>query len=186
LKNGEVVEKMEGRYDSYGRVFVDGGSHKLLAEPATDEEIPEINEQETYKGQESFNWQYNDWHSLVDQTIRTEEVLSVSEEEYEKLPPLEQLKIRSQSPTRFIQDHEDGFAAYHKECYNGEIPTTGSKGDPNQGWGEWTFCAECGEDIHEDDAHPVDGSSLDYCKECASKYAVDNDEKIIERLTEND
>lgn len=30
----------------------------------------------------------------------------------------------------------DGIAAVHSKCYKGNIPTTPSEDDPNQGWGE--------------------------------------------------
>jgi len=36
----------------------------------------------------------------------------------------------------FDKDPSNGFAYYHDWCYNGQIPTTQSDGDPNQGWGE--------------------------------------------------
>jgi hypothetical protein len=113
LKDGKPVEKMEGRYDSYGCVFTLEGKHELYVENEYD--IEEINPQKTSTGLTSFNWQYKPWRNIIRQTIRTKQV-----GEY----------------TRFIFDHEDGFAAYHKWCFDGYIPKTGSKSDPDQGWND--------------------------------------------------
>ena len=35
----------------------------------------------------------------------------------------------------FSYKNNTGFAVYHEQCYNKQIPRTISKDDPNQGWG---------------------------------------------------
>ena len=62
LKEGTIVEKIEGRYDSYGKVFSKGGSHKLLTTPIG--EIDKHFKQEKKKGK--IVWEYDDWGNLVD------------------------------------------------------------------------------------------------------------------------
>lgn len=43
----------------------------------------------------------------------------------------------------FDDESGDGIATIHTKCYNGIEPTTKSKDDPNQGWGEdWEFLTE--------------------------------------------
>lgn len=36
----------------------------------------------------------------------------------------------------FGEDASSGVAAVHEKCFNGEVPTTRSQHDPNQGWGD--------------------------------------------------
>jgi len=72
LQKGEVLEEMQGNYNSYGEVF--------------DEE-----------------WT-NEWENIVD--------------------------------LKFNGRDEDGIAAIHTDCWKGNIPTTQSESDENQGWGK--------------------------------------------------
>lgn len=44
----------------------------------------------------------------------------------------------------FDRSNTDGIAAVHERCFTGEVPTTQSADDPNQGWGD-------GEDEEYDD-----------------------------------
>jgi len=78
LKEGTVVQTLEGQYDSYGRVF---------------------------KGTttDSVHWDMP-WSDVCD--------------------------------LMFDKDKGSGLAAVHKRCFTGNVPTTQSDDDPNQGWGE--------------------------------------------------
>ena len=58
LLDGKVIEKMTGRYDSYGRVFKKGGTHELLVKPI---EEPDPQDQRD----DSIAWQYATWSTLV-------------------------------------------------------------------------------------------------------------------------
>jgi len=78
LKDGIIIEEMEGEYDSYGRVFKPGNK-------------------------ESINWSIP-WNDVCD--------------------------------LMFHKEKNNGIAAIHSKCDEGEIPTKRSKDDPNQGWGE--------------------------------------------------
>jgi hypothetical protein len=62
LDKGKVVEEMTGAYDSYGRVFQDGGTHKMLSEP-----IEEHDNWET--DGESIEWKYAKWGTLVEMSF---------------------------------------------------------------------------------------------------------------------
>lgn len=97
LYNGNVVEKMEGRYNSYGEVFKEDGTCELIGIPIQ----KNIKVDET---DDSFTWNFDEWKNLVDYS--------------------------------FSPNQSEGFAYYHKKCYNGETPTEKSLPDPNQGWGE--------------------------------------------------
>lgn len=78
LKDGIIIEEMEGEYDSYGRVFKPGNK-------------------------ESIKWEM-EWGDVCD--------------------------------LMFAKKRDNGIAAIHSKCYNNEIPTERSHGDPNQGWGD--------------------------------------------------
>ena len=87
LREGHVVEKMEGEYDSYGGVFAPDSSS-------------------------SVKWTMP-W-SRFDAGEEEEHVCSLM----------------------FSKNLQNGIAAVHSKCFKGEIPTTRSEDDPNQGWGE--------------------------------------------------
>ena len=87
LKNGKVIEKMSGQYNSYGQVFIEGTQREDVK----------------HSLKKSEEWKM-DWGDICD--------------------------------LQFNGNEEDGVAAYHDKCYDGEIPTEHSEGDPNQGWGE--------------------------------------------------
>lgn len=43
----------------------------------------------------------------------------------------------------FDDDPSNGMAAVHTKCWTGNVPTTQSEDDPNQGWGEdWEYFAD--------------------------------------------
>lgn len=62
LVKGKVVEKMSGRYDSYGRVFKDDFStHKLLVKPIGEIDDHDKNAKDRYEV-----WEYTKWVDMVD------------------------------------------------------------------------------------------------------------------------
>ena len=77
LKDGKVIEKMYGNYDSYGGVFDGGG--------------------------DSFEWT-TEWCEVCN--------------------------------LMFDEEHNNGIAAILDVAFTGQIPTTRSEADPNQGWGK--------------------------------------------------
>ena len=107
LSDGQAIEKMEGRYNSYGEVFKIGGKHEYFlhaninSNPNT---TKWLDRDGGLDGDGSFEWKHSRWEHLIDM--------------------------------HFNKNPSDGFAAYHKECFDGVLPTTQSGDDPNQGWGE--------------------------------------------------
>lgn len=116
LKEGEVVQEMEGEYDSYGRVFVDNTQrsdvqHELRESTEWGNPFPEKppTENELYfmKNGEPLDT----WGRVCD--------------------------------LMFSGDSRNGIAAVHTKCFTGKVPTTKSDDDPNQGWGEeWEYFAD--------------------------------------------
>ena len=97
LKDGKVIQKMSGEYDSYGRVFKDGTQNPDVKHDLRESEY---------------------WKSPID-------------------PEKDENKSWSDvCDLLFDDDKSNGIAAYHQACYEGEVPTTRSYDDPNQGWGE--------------------------------------------------
>lgn len=125
LKNGRVIEKMYGNYDSYGRVF---GTKK--------------NDDNDWTKFSSLNWKLS-WGECCD---------------------------------LHHNDRNDcGFAAYHAKHYNGQIPTTISENDPQQGWGTMTNTdlVECPEHLVFPD--PIEDTSLKEFEEWIDKAPMDYD-----------
>ena len=60
LHKGKIVERMVGEYDSYGRVFIKGGRHELLAEPISEGDEKEDN---------SYVWEYASWSDICSDKI---------------------------------------------------------------------------------------------------------------------
>jgi hypothetical protein len=87
LKDGKVIEKMYGNYDSYGRVF-------SAVKEDDDTSMTEFS---------SYKWNLP-WGEVCD--------------------------------LMFDNDTSNGIAAVLDEVFTGEIPTTRSEDDPNQGWGD--------------------------------------------------
>lgn len=111
LKDGEVVQKMEGEYDSYGRTFInetqrEDVQHDLRKSHYWKDPTPEIALEEY--------WQKDgiDNPSNHGYWLRVCSLMSDS------------------------SSSDNGIAAYHDKCYSGQIPTTQSLSDPNQGWGD--------------------------------------------------
>jgi len=109
LMNSKIVEKMSGRYDNYGRVYKQGGTHECYQK--TDFE----NDEES----NGINWAYASWHHIVDLCFadRWKDV---------------------DGYTHYKEINPSGIAAYHQACYTNQIPTLSSMNDRNQGWGENT------------------------------------------------
>lgn len=87
LKDGKVIEEMQGHYDSYGRVF------SGIKDP-NDTSMTETS---------SFKWKM-DWNDVCD--------------------------------LMFDKDKSNGIAAVLEKYWDGNIPTTRSADDPEQGWGK--------------------------------------------------
>jgi hypothetical protein len=66
LVKGKIVETMTGRYDSYGRTFKDGGSHKLVVSPKMKMK-PEV--KTPSMADDSFEWEYSKWEDMVDMSF---------------------------------------------------------------------------------------------------------------------
>lgn len=87
LKDGDVVQDMEGEYDSYGRVFTEDRSDSIHWDnPFPDKPTD------------------RPWGHVCD--------------------------------LMFDKDASNGIAAIHSKCFHGNIPTTRSEVNPNQGWGD--------------------------------------------------
>lgn len=101
LRDGKVIQEMEGEYDSYGRVFTKDRKDSIYWNDPTPE-IP-LDEYWAKKGvNDPSNHGY--WGRVCDL--------------------MHGLGSRN------------GIAAIHTKCFTGEIPTSQSEDDPNQGWGE--------------------------------------------------
>ena len=95
LKDGEVIQQMEGEYDSSGRTFIDGTQSKEVKHDL----------------RESHEWQ-------------------------KVFPDNDRDAWSDVCNLMFSEEFGNGIAAFHEECYSGEIPTVRSQSDPNQGWGD--------------------------------------------------
>ncbi len=108
LKDGKVIQEMEGQYDSYGRVFKEGTQcadvkHELMEsenwnDPFPEKELSNYEQEEKDKGDKDWAW-----HRVCD--------------------------------LMFSRSSADGIAAVHSKCFM-EVPTSRSEDDPNQGWGD--------------------------------------------------
>ena len=100
LKDGKVIQEMEGEYDSYGRVFINDTQKSQVWKDPFPEKAPTNNDQ-YFIDKKDDHWIWLRVCSLL-----------------------------------HSNDNSNGIAAYCKKCDNGEIPTTRSDNDPNQGWGD--------------------------------------------------
>lgn len=126
IKDGKVIEQMQGEYDSYGCVFIEGTQCKDVKYPLResqrwehDEEIRKDNGERHYAQtlayyDREFQQRYEEWKDH--DPIRAE--LAHSQIQTDPLP---------------IRD-DCGIAAIHVRCYK-EDPTIISMDDPDQGWG---------------------------------------------------
>jgi hypothetical protein len=110
LDKGEVVEMMRGKYDNYGRIYIEEGKHKLYRKYDPEDKLGPKQEGD------SFKWQYKPWGELCNMEFGDSWIDSYG-------------YIHSGSFT------SSGFAYYHEACYHKQIPQTTSRLDPNQGWG---------------------------------------------------
>ncbi len=109
LKKGKVIHKMEGDYDSYGRVFIDDTQrkdvqHDLRESQEWSDPFPEQPKKNSYDD----NWG---------------RVCSLMSAHAYGL-------VKTKKAAEAY-----GMAAFHTKCYKGVEPTTKSEQDPNQGWG---------------------------------------------------
>ena len=108
LKDGKIIQNMEGEYDSYGRVFIAG----------TQDETVE------HSLQNSVQW--ND---------PTPDILPSENDQYFIDRADDHWKWQRVCELMFSDNDNSGIAAIHSECFK-ELPTIQSESDPNQGWGE--------------------------------------------------
>lgn len=106
LKNGKIIQQMEGEYDSYGQVFIDDTQrgdvkHPLRKAAQWKNPNPDVpfDESDTRMGKEHAIW------------LRVCDLMHDS------------------------KDRSNGIAAIHSKCFKKE-PNTRSERDPNQGWGK--------------------------------------------------
>ena len=108
LNKGEVIQEMEGQYDSYGRVFIEGTQdesvrHDLKKSVQWEDPFPDVppsKHDQYFIDKDDDHWK---WSRVCD--------------------------------LMFTEDDDTGIAAVHSKCFK-EVPTTDSNSDPNQGWGE--------------------------------------------------
>lgn len=163
LKDGKVIQEMEGEYDSYGTVFKPKTSivSKVLnkGRDSFKWDCPEI--REAIKGKERkikvIGLEHTMWHAVTDLISKGEGyrnpgyglplVDDVDYEVWSKIYTtcdLEDALETLNSRRNKIDDREwlkepepgNGIAAIHSACYTGTPPTTLSPHDPNQGWDE--------------------------------------------------
>lgn len=109
LKEGNIIQRMTGEYNSYGTVFIDNTqssevSHSLRESAQWDNPFPEreLDEREQrMAADDSDHWK---WSRVCD--------------------------------LMFDRDIASGIAAIHIGCFDGELPKYQSQNDPNQGWGD--------------------------------------------------
>lgn len=127
IKDGKVIEMMEGEYDSYGRVFIDGTQCKGVKHPLRD----------------SLAWKHQKCISASFSEL--DYAMYLAHRDIECRQMYEDLKVTDpdradyylaqiQTEPRPIRD-DWGIAAVHSRCFK-ENPTTISELDPNQGWGD--------------------------------------------------
>ena len=147
LKDGEVIQQMQGDYDSYGRVFIDNTQDPSVQHGlrlSRQWEAAEPLDQETVRicGEETAIWhtvchlmekgnghkfkKYFDWSTVKDLSDVDQ---FRAYEEFQKLPPVWEYG------KGFEPKPGNGIAAIHTACYKGVPPTTKSDDDPDQGWG---------------------------------------------------
>lgn len=152
LKDGQVVQEMEGDYDSYGRVFINGTQDPTnpntirLSQQWRDPtpEIPPTEHDKYFISRDDDTWI---WHRVCDLMSKGEGTLVLKYfdwEAHEHLPFDECIKLEREFEKTnrewvYLKGHEpkpeNGIAAIHSKCFKA-IPTTKSDRDPDQGWGE--------------------------------------------------
>lgn len=109
LRDSKILQEMEGEYNSYGSVFVDGTQrgdiqHELREslywnDPDPDTPLDDYDQKSLDKGDKDVYW-----HRVCNM--------------------------------HFTNNKSEGFAAIHSKCFKGNIPVYQSEDDPNQGWGD--------------------------------------------------
>lgn len=146
LNKGKVVHEMEGEYDSYGRVFIDGTQDNTvdfdLRESATWDcaAVQELINQESnplrieYYKDDPEGAAWNAVCRLMDKAEGIKEFPTISQ--MEKMSHEELMQILREEKTSWIEEPDPscGIAAVHSNCFK-TIPTTCSERDPDQGWG---------------------------------------------------
>ncbi len=121
LKDGKVIQEMEGDYDSYGRVFKDG-----TQDPSVKHSL-----RESVHWKEPFpDKRFRDTHPdpFVERSLQASiDALDAVDDDREAWSKVCDLM--------FSKNPANGIAAIHSKCFTGEVPTTKSDDDPNQGWG---------------------------------------------------
>jgi hypothetical protein len=122
LQDGKVVEQMEGEYDSYGCVFIDGTQAEGVNHP--------LRQSRNWKNQEGISEAF-DCMEFARRHKYWEDV-EILLDECSAL-----LGKEIYRPSFHCQEFKNdwGIAAVHSRCFKG-VPTTISENDPNQGWGE--------------------------------------------------
>lgn len=109
LKDGKVIQKMTGEYDSYGRVFIDGTQRKDVKHS--------LRESQQWKQIEPFTAEEIDKVSRIgDEHTIWHQVCNLMHDE---------------------NNISNGIAAIHVRCFKkgDKEPTIRSVSDPDQGWG---------------------------------------------------
>ena len=107
LKDGKVVDQLEGEYDSYGSVFIPDSQREDISHPLRNSRL----------------WK-----------IQTE--CEDEETEYGFVRKGEDIGWSKICKLNSNDNIHDGIAVIHKCCDSGNIPTMQSMNDPNQGWGD--------------------------------------------------
>ena len=158
LQDGKVIQEMEGEYDSYGRVFIDGTQDKTVKHAlrkSVQWDCPELhaivkaekdpNQAEFYKKDLGTGL----WHAVCDLMSKGEGVrtgkpfpdvteLTTLEERLNAIREYFERDEEDDGKIYYLKGHEpkpgNGIAAIHSKCFK-QIPTVQSQHDPNQGWG---------------------------------------------------
>jgi hypothetical protein len=126
IKDGDVIEYMEGEYDSYGRVFIDGSQCEDVKHP--------LRRSVGWEHEEDIHEAHSDRHYA--KTLAYDKEFLQRYEEWKDIDPVraEQALSSIQTDPKPIKN-DWGIAAVHSRCFK-QIPTTISEDDPDQGWGE--------------------------------------------------
>jgi hypothetical protein len=118
---------MEGEYDSYGRVFIDGSQCEEVNHP--------LRRSVGWEHEEDIYEAHSDRHYAKTLAYYDKEFLQ-RYEEWKGIDPVraEQALSSIQTDPKPIKN-DWGIAAVHSRCFK-QIPTTISEDDPDQGWGE--------------------------------------------------
>lgn len=159
LKDGKVIQQMEGEYDSYGRVFIDGTQDKTVKHPLRESvqwDCPELHtmmKEEKSESQREFYKRDPEtglWHQVCNLMSRGNGIVTctcpvpdlegkTAEECIEIIEKFFKDSNESEdTEERYLKGHEpkpgNGIAAIHSKCFK-QVPTEQSKDDPDQGWG---------------------------------------------------